>query len=475
MRYLIGLDLGTTTVKASLYTIDGVPVTQTSKERILLTPEAGHYEQDAASWYTDSAKVISQAVREAGIAPESVIGLSISSQGITTVAVDENLEPLTNAINWMDVRPVRSWEGFLDRAGEAYVKSVTGFPAVKQKPKFVAKILWVRDEMPEVFDRAAYFLMPAPFVTAKLTGKVLTDHTMASGSLLYSNFSSGWDEKLLDAAQLDRNLFPKIVPTGTPAGYLTERAAKDCGLTQNCLVSVGGQDQKVSAYAVSADEHTVACSFGTSAAFECITNSPENNFSNIYKVCPYIDENKYAVEVCINAAGASLRWMRDTMLGGAGYEPLNELVRNAPIGSNGIHFMPFLGGKPTSNGFAAFNDVGLHSTLSDIARSIYEGIAFEARYLTEAVIKNAELITLYSGGSKSRELCEILADVLDFPVKACRHAEIGSLGAAKLAKKGTGLPVDGFGEECLKESTVYYPKHSAEYEKFYEEYTKLRP
>ena len=468
MRYLIGLDLGTTTVKATVYCEDGTPVSDASLERILLTPKEGYYEQDANTWYEDSCKVIKEATRE--INESEIVGLSISSQGITTVPVDENLNPLNNAINWMDVRPVESWNSFIDKLGLEYLRKTTGYPVAYDVPKCVAKMIWVKENLPDVYKKTKYFLMPASFVTAKLTGKVLTDPTMAAGSLLYSNKQKKYDKKIIDASGIEESMLAPVVPMGTFAGRLTESAAKNCGLTTNCIVAVGGQDQKVAAFGLDVTKGQIACSMGTSAAFEFAVETcefektPEN-----FKICPYVD-GAYVLEGVIKTGGGAIRWLRDTVCVGEDYAQMDKEANEAPIGSHGAVFIPYLGGSPDNNGFASFRNIGLHVSRNDLIRAVYEGIAFEAARVIKSAGVKTEEIRIYSGGCKNKLLCQILADVTAIPVVAFAHSEMGSLGAAKLAANCVGIDGNRFSQKCLSKSFKYIPQNTEEYLPVFEKY-----
>lgn len=468
MRYLIGLDLGTTTVKATVYQENGTPIAEHSLERIILTPQEGYFEQNADTWYEDSCAVIKEATKH--LKKEEVKGISISSQGITVVPVDDSFNPLYNAINWMDVRPVDSWNGLLDSVGIDYVLKTTGYPVSYNVPKAFSKIMWLRDNQPDIYLKTKYFLMPASFVTAKFTGNVLTDHTMAVGSLLYSLKEKKYDEKLLKATSIDEEFLPPIVPMGTCAGNLTSEAAKDCDLTTDCIVVVGGQDQKIAAYGLGIKKGQIACSMGTSAAFEFAVDSCEfENIPTMFKVCPF-DEDNYVFEGVIKTGGGAIRWLRDTICIGSDYKQMDAEAESAPIGSHGTVFVPYLGGSPDNKNFASFNNVGLHTEHGDLIRAVYEGVAFEAaRVIKDSGIDVSE-IRIYSGGSKNRLLCQIISDVTNIPVIAYEHSEMGSLGAAKLAAKCIGIDETDFTNECLKKSTTFMPKNADEYKTYYEQY-----
>ncbi len=469
--FLIGLDLGTTTVKATVYSSNGVPVAEAKKERVLLTPKPGYCEQDAMTWYYDSAEVVKKATEN--INKEDVLALSISSQGITTVCCDENFVPLTNAINWMDTRHVDSWAELCDKVGIDYFRNTTGFPLNREIAKGIGKVIWVRENLPEVFKKTKHILMPSSFMTAMLTGNALVDHTMAAGSLVYSNATNSWDGKILKNAEIDKSLLPEIVPAGTNAGNLTEKAARDFNLTANCKVAVGGQDQKVAAFGIGADETVASCSIGTSAAIEFVSASVPSELPRYFKLCPYILPNMYAHECCINAAGASIRWLNEVICDKMDYEKMNMLASTSPKGANGVMFKPFIGGHPDGNGFGSFIDIGVHTVKADLIRAVFEGIAFEARYLFElANTKKIKCIRVFSGGSKSKILCQILSDVLNIEVQQFEHSEMGSLGAAKLAAIAVGLNEKVFSENM--KFTVYRPQDRDIYDSLFSKYKDIR-
>lgn len=471
MRYLIGLDLGTTTVKATVYTEKGVAVADASLERILLTSKEGYYEQDANTWYEDSCRVIKEATKN--IDKNSVLGMSVSSQGITTVPVDENINPLNNAINWMDVRDVASWNGLLDAVGVDYIKKTTGNVVYYNTPKFVAKMMWVKENLPEVYEKTRYFLMPASFVTAKFTGKVFTDATMAAGSMLFSNKTGQYDDSIIEKTGINKDMLAPLMPMGTCVGKLTKKAAEDCGLTTDCIFALGGQDQKVAAYALGIKEGQVSCSMGTSAAFEfAVDNSDFYELPVMFKVCPFYD-NKFVLEGVIKTGGGAIRWLRDAICIGSDYEEMNKRADLAPIGSHGTVFISYLGGNPENNGFASFNNVGLHTTHNDLIRAVYEGVAFEAVRIIKSINIDVDKICIYSGGSKNKLLCQIIADVSEISVVAYSHSEMGSLGAAKLAAKAIGIDENEFTNECLKNAVTYIPQNTEEYMPFYENYLKF--
>ena len=471
MQYFIGLDLGTTTVKATVFDECGVEAGSAAVERILLTPKAGYCEQDALSWYTDSCKVIKEAVKD--LDATKVKGISISSQGITTVAVDGELMPLYNAINWMDTRDCKSWGELVSSVGQEYFLSSTGNRVVPDAPKGIGKIMWIRDNEPEVYKRAKYFLMPASFVTAHLTGNVVTDPTMAAGTFAFSLKENDYDLKILAAAGIDADLLAPIKKTGSFAGKLLEKAALDCGLTTDCVVAVGGQDQKIAAYGVGLERNEIACSLGTSAALEfAVDGFSSHELPEMYKLCPYFD-GALVLEAVIKTACGSVRWLRDTVCRGCDYRAMDEEASSSEIGANGVVFVPYLAGSPKNDKNASFNNLGLHNVRGDLIRAVYEGIGFEILRLISSVDIKPERIRVYSGGSRSATLLQIIADITGVEVVAYQLNEMGSLGAAKLAVGLVGAETAEFTRSAMENARVYVPAAHEEYSEPYELYLKF--
>ena len=210
---------------------------------------------------------------------------------------------------------------------------------------------------------------------------------------------------------------------------------------------------------------------GTSAAFEFAVDNTDYDLPEMFKLCPFVDNN-FVLEGVIKTGGGAIRWLRDAVCINSDYEEMNQKAQKSPIGAHGTVFVPYLGGNPENSGFASFNNVGLHTTHDDLIRSVYEGVAFEAVRIIKSININIDKICIYSGGSKNKLLCQIISDISEVPVVAYSHSEMGSLGAAKLAAKAIGIDENDFTKECLKNSVTYTPQNTDEYMPFFKNYLK---
>ena len=480
MKYVFGLDLGTTTIKATMFDETGRPVADDAVERTLLMPQPGYLEQDAEQWFTDSAMVIRNAVQKSGVDPRDIVGLSISSQGITLVPVSEDQKAMANAINWMDNRPVEQLKRLIDAVSVDRIFHTTGKDG--HSPAYsITKLMWFKDNMPEIYEKARWFLMPMDFVTMKLTGNVVTDHSMAAGGMCYSLADAAWDDEIIAAAGVKKSLLPEIKWAGESAGHLTAEAAAACGLTTDCIVAVGGQDQKVAAFGAKIAPGVVTFSMGTCGAFEFLLDAPKAHPDRALTLCPHVEPNKWVLEGCINTVGGAIKWCRDNVCPGLSYVDMNVEAEKAAPGSGGAFFYPFLAGRGTphhESGTPAggYTGLALHTTRADLIRSVYEGIAYESRLNLEAaevLVGKIQQINAFSGGSKGAIVCRILAEVTGCTVHSYAYAEMGNLGAARLAAKACGLDWEAFGEPMLADSRDTVPSElQPEYDALFREYCK---
>ncbi len=182
-------------------------------------------------------KTVAEALAESGLNGDKITGVGVSSQAITVVPVDEKHEPLCNAISWLDTRAKKQAELLEEKFARKNIISITGRgidPAYS-----LPKILWLKKERPEIFDRTQKFLFPMDFLIGKLTGRYVTDHTMASGTLLYDIAHGRWNRSVLNGCNLSEKKLPGLKWAGETAGY-----AEGLGVNPNCVVGVGAQDQR---------------------------------------------------------------------------------------------------------------------------------------------------------------------------------------------------------------------------------------
>ena len=442
MQYIIGLDLGTTCVKALLFDENGCILSDASEDDELFTPHQGWVEQNAEHWVELSAKVIRKAVIEAGIDANAIAALSISSQGITSVPVDQAFRPLRSAINWLDQRAVKEIEQVRSLRSDDEIYRITGKSLALGYTLPV--ILWLRNHEPEILSLAYKILLPHDYLCARFTGVPVTDHTMAGGTMLYDVKNQCWSDELLGIFELNRELLPEVRWAGTPVGTLTNEASQLLGIPGTVLVVTGGQDQKIAAYGAQLQMGSATISLGTCAAMEFLFDHPPLHPTRGLAAFSYLEPNSWVLEACVSTAGAALKWARDILFPELSYDGMNELAKQCET-SGGVLFYPYLQGSGTPHNTAAcgvITGLTLGTGKSELARAIFEGIAMEVftnlRSAEDAGVSVGE-ICVFGGGSQSALLNQMLADVTGRVIRTFTTSEMGAYGAAKLAAKAVGL------------------------------------
>lgn len=486
MDSLIGLDLGTTAIKAGVYALDGQLLASAACEYGLITPRPGWVEQDPRQWWQLSVQAV-RAALGACAAPHRPAAISVSSQGISFVPLDCAGQPLGSALCWLDMRAEVEAEVVRVRVGEERLFALTG-----KRPSaayVLPKLLWLRRNEPDRFRQADCFLTAHDFLLYRLCGEKLTDFSLAGGSLLFDLQRLEWSAELLDAFDLDPARLPRAVWAGTPAGDLGRQAAEELGLPAELPVVVGGQDQKVAALGAGLRPGWAAISLGTAAAVSCLAERPVFDPQRRIPLFPFVAPGLWDLEGVIGTAGAALRWARDNLFPGLSYPQIETLARQSPPGGNGVRFYPHLAGaasplwQPAAAG--AFSGLTLASGRADLARSLYEGVAYQIRANLEvmAQLSPPQALILFGGGSRSPLWREIIAAVCGLPAAAAAAAaqaaggdsaqsapDVALWGACRLAGFGAGLFTERFAPAAGLELHPSAVDWTARYADLYRQY-----
>lgn len=447
MDSLIGLDLGTTAVKAGVYSIEGRLLGSAVEEIPLHTPRPGWVEQDPRDWWEASLRVLRAALERASAGcSHQPAALAVSSQGISFVPVDTAGEPLCRALSWLDTRAANEAAWLEERFGAERLFALTGkrIGAVYTLPK----LLWLRTHQPEVFHAADDFLMAQDFLLMRLCGVRATDYSLAGGTLLLDLHRLVWSPDLLDACGLDARRLPEPRWAGSPAGQLCRAAAEALGLPSGLKVVVGGQDQKVAALGAGLRPGWCALSLGTAAAVSCLTGTPLLDPARRIPLFPYVAAGAWDLEGVVGTAGAALHWARDALFPGLDYPAVEALARTSPPGARGVRFYPHLSGASAPHWNAAasagFHGLSLACGREDLARAVYEGVACEIRANLDVMRELApvEALLLFGGGSRSLLWREILSALAGLPLAALPDADAALWGASRLAGFGAGIFAD---------------------------------
>ena len=469
MPFYLSVDLGTTGCRSTVFNEKLDMISYAYEEYGLITPKENFAEQDAELWWKLTLKTAKEAIAKAEI--NDIKGISISSQGITVVPVDGEIRPVCNALSWLDIRAVDEVKQIERDFGGENIFRLTG---KRPDPAYsLPKILWLKNNRRDIFDKAFKFLMPMDFLIARLTGNCVTDRTMASGTLMYDLDGKCWSKKILDLYEIDENKLSKLMYAGENAGEILPHVAEELGINKDCIVAVGAQDQKCAAFASGLDKDTVTVSLGTAAAVTSFEKEGKKVFDP--GRCPYVEENVFINESVINTAGTCLRWLRDLLFKGEDYDVMDKEAEKALEKGNSLLFFPYMNGTcaphfhPDNTGI--FHGITLAAERGDFALAVMEGIAFQIRSLLEetGTYSNTETLVVFGGGANTSLWPKIIADVTNLTVKVPKTPQTAAAGAAMLVTKAMGEKMVTMGY-----SAEYHPSERREfYDKKYRKYKNI--
>lgn len=480
--YLLGIDLGTTGCKSILFTQSCGIISEYYIEYPLITTPEGFIEQDAGLWWELSKEVIKETVKKSGINSKEIHAMSVSSQGIAFVPVDKDGNALCNAISWLDTR-AESQTGFIrEKFGE---RSVFERTAKRLHPSYsLPKMMWLKQNKSEIYKKAWKLLMGMDYLTYKLTGVAVTDHSMAGGTMAYNISQKNWDIELLKQCGIDVGKLPEIQYSGHHVGKVLPEVAAETGLSAETVVILGAQDQKCAAVGAGIHKGICTLSLGTATAITAVFDRPV--FDEEMRIpCYPLDEDKWVLESVIGTSGASLKWMRNTFFKDKSYSEIDEIISHVPAASGDTFFYPHMEGaaspfwEPDARGF--IYGLSLSTSEGQIMRSLYEGIAYQIRVnldVLEQLGSTIEEIRIFGGGAKSDIWCKIIADVTGKKVSTLYTSEAANLGAALKAGKGSGIYMknDSASVQIKLVDKTFQPEESIReiYEKAYCRYGKIQ-
>ncbi len=436
--YLLGIDLGTTGCKSMVFDQKGNILGKSYIEYdLIFTPDG--VEQDAELWWKHVCVTAREAVSQAGA--QKIAALAVSAQGIAGVPVAKDGRVLMNAISWLDNRSAQEMDALCRVYGEERLFYETGKnPGAYSLPQ----VMWLRVNRPRVFEEMDRYLLAMDFITYRMTGRMMTDYSMACGTMAYHVGAKQWMRGLLD--QTVGDVFAPIGCMGDRVGTLLPEAAEALGLSESVIVALGAQDQKCAALGAGIGPGIATVSLGTSAAMCTLVGAPLGDDRRFVNSCG-MDETHWLLETTISTAGAALKWLRHTFFEGTSYEDLNRMAEKSPCGANGVMFFPHFTANGAGDASGTFTGIGLATQKEDVVRAVMEGVCHTfASHLGhhERLGGALEAIHLFGGGALSAVWRQMLADMTGKPVMLPATHETGCLGAAILAAKGAGLIVDAY-------------------------------
>lgn len=447
MGYLLGIDLGTSSLKAMLISEDGVLAGLASRSYQFASPHSDYAEQDPQEWWEACIATVREVLAKSGISGDAVTALSFSGQMHGLVALDQNHQVVRPAILHCDARSAHQVEEIKSRFGTEGVQQLmmnpvyTGF--------LLPSLLWIRDNEPENFQRIAYVMLPKDYLKFKMTGEVSTDYSDASATLAFDIRKNCWSREILNRTGLPLSMFPKCYGTTEVVGRVSSSAAQELGLSTGVLVVAGGGDQVMQGIGNGITRAGDACSnIGTSGQISFQTDEPVLNPAlNTNTFCGHKPGRWFTMGAIMNA-GLAYRWYNH-LFGKVDLDAMNEAIETVRPGSGGLLFLPYLNGERTPhlnpNISGAFMGLNLNTGRVEMARAVMEGVTYALNQCIEVCGQlglTAETMIASGGATRSRPWLQIQADVFNIPLRVTDTEEHASLGAAIAAGVGAGIYQD---------------------------------
>jgi xylulokinase len=443
--HILAHDLGTSGNKATLFDADGRLVASAFAGYETVFPRPNWAEQDPAAWWRAVCTTTRRLLAEAGVAAADVAAVGFSGMMMGCLPVDAVGQPLRSCIIWADQRAQDEAVFVAERCGADRVYLRCGH---RTSPAYCApKILWVRNHQPEIFARAAKFLVPKDFIVHRLTGEFATDYSDASGTLLFDLVRRTWDEEFLQALDLSVGQLPPPYPSPAVVGTVSAWAAEQTGLAPGTPVVAGGGDGSCAGIGAGVIEPGSAyCVIGTSAWVSVSTLAPVPDPLQRTMTFHHVHPERYAPMGVQQLAGGAREWAWKALAGGD-FPDLDEAAAGVAPGAGGLLFLPYLMGErsPWWNPLArgAFVGLAMPHDKPALARAVLEGVAFGLGQIFDCLreqVAGIEAVRLIGGGGKSRLWPQILADVFGVPIHLLElRGEATSWGAAVAAGVGVGL------------------------------------
>ena len=479
MRYLLGIDFGGGSSKATLLSEDGRIVCENTVEYPTLYPETGACEQSPRDWIDALCKNMGALLSRSGIESKDIAAIAIDSATHTYLPCDENYLPLCNAIHWTDSRSRTQADALREKYGDMI------FEKTYHKPDTIwtlPQLVWLRENHPDIFSKTKHIFFEKDYIRYFLTDIFCTDCIEAQGSMLFDCNNMCWDEELCSLAGIDARVLPPIKKPTDIIGNVTARAAKETGLYEGTPVICGTTDTVMEIFASgSVEEGDITVKLATAGRICVITDRayPDRHMVNY----SHIIDGLWYPGTATKSAAASYRWYRDTF--GGDYRELDAGAADIPVGSDGLIFHPYLNGELTPYGDSrlcgSFTGVRATHTRAHFTRAVLEGVSLSLLdnklYLDMLNIPYRQTATLIGGGAKGRLWAQITADVLGISLRTAESSD-SSLGSAMLAGIALGIFKDAksAAKLCVKFKDVIYPnlENTEKYREIFEKYKMIQ-
>lgn len=479
MRYLLGIDFGGGSSKATLLSEKGEIIATSSHEYETFYPQSGFAEQNPDDWYVATQNNIKSILEKSGIEATDIKAVALDAATHTAVVMDKNFNVLRPAIYWTDTRTQKE-VAFLN---EKYNKLI--FEQILHNPGTIwtlPQLMWIKENEPEIWSKTEKICFAKDYVRHKLTGDYVTDYIEAEGSMLFDFNHLCWSEEICKIADIDIDILPEVVKPTDIVGEVCEKAANDTGLSAGTPVICGTTDTVMEVFAAGGVEKGAMTVKLATAGRICVITDKSYPDKNLINYSHFLDGLWYP-GTATKSCAASYRWFRDTFEGD--YEKFNGEAQKVSVGSDGLIFHPYLNGELTPynnpNLCGSFIGVRAGHTRGHFARSVMEGVSMSMKdcmlALDDIGIEHNDKAVVIGGGSKGKLWCQILADSLGITLIKKKYSD-SSFGSAMLAGLAIGIwnsPKEALDicNETVSE-TVPDKENMKKYNKLFEKYKAVQ-
>lgn len=482
-EYLIGVDIGTQGTKTALYSLDGQYVAGAFEASRLIRPAKGVVKQEADDLYGSVVRTISEVITKAGVLASHVLAIGVDGQMAGILGIDRDWNPVTYYDSWLDTR-CEKYIAQIKAEDESRIIEITGCPVTYAHGP---KILWWKNERPDIYAKIHKFILPTTYVVGKLAGLKAEAAFIDYTHLHFSGFGDvaqmAWSDELLNLFKVEKEKMPRIVKPWEIIGYLTKEAADQCSLITGIPIVAGCGDQAATSLAAGVTRKGIVFDVaGTASVFSCSVGQYKPDVTNKTLMYPRsVIPGLWIPLAYINGGGLCLEWFRENLTGNGppiSYQELEHMAENIAIGSEGLLFLPHFSGRVCPNNpHVRGTWIGLSwiHTRDHMYRSIMEGIAYEYYYYLRTIkclFPDMEFSHVYAlgGGAKSKLFNSIKADVLGINYKTLSAYNTATLGSAVVAGYGVKAydnleqTIDRFIE--FESQVAYNPIRHAQYSRF---------
>jgi xylulokinase len=465
LKYVIGVDLGTSAVKILLVNQNGEVCKEVTKSYPLIIEKSGYSEQNPEEWVEKTSAGLTELISQFDGDVNDIEGISFSGQMHGLVLLDENNQVLRNAILWNDTRTTKQCQEIVDVVGQQRLLEITKNPALEGFT--LPKIVWVKENEPEVFEHASVFMLPKDYLRYRITGNIHMEYSDAAGTLLLNVPKREWSSEILDLFGLSSEFCPPLVESHSFVGTVTAEFAQETGLLEATKVFAGGADNACGAIGSGIlVEGKTLCSIGTSGVVLSYEERNDLDFEGKVHYFNHSEENAYYTMGVTLAAGYSLSWFKDTFAKQEAFDTFLEGVAEVPAGSNGLLFTPYIVGERTPHADStirgSFIGIDAAHERKHFARSVLEGITFslnESIEIFRSSGKTIDSIISIGGGAKNETWLQMQADIFNAKIEKLTSEQGPGMGAAMLAAYGCGWypSLKECAEVFIQTAKTYYP------------------